>query len=117
MKGRTQTFRPRRRTAAGTTVCAAAAPAGLSMSVAENLLDTEHTLNPSSHLGFLLSCLSVCLSVCLSDVVNEVVKSYTYRVLVASYFGLLVQPNEPDQPDPNFDPEGQPNPTQPDFGP
>ena len=37
--------------------------AGLSMSVAENLLDTEHTLNPSSHLGFLLSCLSVCLSV------------------------------------------------------
>ena len=42
---------------------AAVAPAGLSMSVAENLLDTEHTLNPSSHLGFLLSCLSVCLSV------------------------------------------------------
>ena len=41
----------------------AVAPAGLSMSVAENLLDTEHTLNPSSHLGFLLSCLSVCLSV------------------------------------------------------
>ena len=48
MKGRTQTFRQRRRTAAGTTVAPphrAAAPAGLSMSVAENLLDTEHTLN------------------------------------------------------------------------
>ena len=44
---------------------------GLSMSVAENLLDMEHTLNPSSHLGFyqsrhsLLSFVSICLSVCL----------------------------------------------------
>jgi hypothetical protein len=53
--------RHRRRTAAAATV--AGATVGLSMSVAENLLDTEHTLNPSSHLGFLLSCLSVCLSV------------------------------------------------------
>ena len=47
----------------------------------------------------------------MSDVVNGVVESYSYMVLCASYFGLQVQPNEPDQPDPNFDPEGQPDPT------
>jgi hypothetical protein len=29
----------------------------------------------------------------------------------------VVRPNEPDQPNPNFDPEGQPDPTQPDYGP
>ena len=45
----------------------AAVAAGLSMSVAENLLDMKHTLNPSSQLDLNkeLVCLFVCPSVYL----------------------------------------------------
>ena len=43
---------------------AAVATAGLSMSVAENLLDMKHTLNPSSQLD--LNKELVCLFVCPS---------------------------------------------------
>ena len=45
---------------------AATAATGLSMSVAENLLDMKHTLNPSSQLDLNKELVWTCLFVCPS---------------------------------------------------
>ena len=63
---------------------AAVATAGLSMSVAENLLDMKHTLNPLSQLDLnkelVWACLSVCLSLFLPDVEYQDEISFAYAV-------------------------------------
>ena len=66
---------------------AAVATAGLSMSVAENLLDMKHTLNPSSQLDLNkeLVCLFVCPSIYLMQSTKmKLVLSMESKVLVSN---------------------------------